>query len=135
MAQGRPNKLYPQPGKRFLGSPADETPVEPQDIQPEEIDIALAAERIERATTMEVGRIVRKWAGLRSFVDDKQPVVGFAPDAEGFFWLAGQGGYGIQTSAALGRVAAALAGGGGLPDDVAALGVAEADLAPTRLGA
>ena len=120
---------------RFLGSPADETPVEPQDIQPEEIDMALAAERIERATTMEVGRIVRKWAGLRSFVDDKQPVVGFAPDAEGFFWLAGQGGYGIQTSAALGRVAAALAGGGGLPDDVKALGVAEADLAPTRLGA
>ena len=120
---------------RFLGSPADETPVEPQDIQPEEIDIALAAERIERATTMEVGQIVRKWAGLRSFVDDKQPVVGFAPDAEGFFWLAGQGGYGIQTSAALGRVAAALAGGGGLPDDVKALGVAEADLAPTRLGA
>ncbi len=119
---------------RFLGSPADETPVEPQDIQPEEIDMALAAERIERATTMEVGRIVRKWAGLRSFVDDKQPVVGFAPDAEGFFWLAGQGGYGIQTSAALGRVAAALAGGGGLPDDVKALGVAEADLAPTRLG-
>ncbi len=120
---------------RFLGSPADETPVEPQDIQPEEIDLALAAERIERATTMEVGRIVRKWAGLRSFVDDKQPVVGFAPDAEGFFWLAGQGGYGIQTSAALARVAAALAGGGGLPDDVKALGVAEADLAPTRLGA
>ena len=119
---------------RFLGSPADETPVEPQDIQPEEIDMALAAERIERATTMEVGRIVRKWAGLRSFVDDKQPVVGFAPDAEGFFWLAGQGGYGIQTSAAMGRVAAALAGGGGLPDDVKALGVAEADLAPTRLG-
>ncbi len=119
---------------RFLGSPADETPVEPQDIQPEEIDMALAAERIERATTMEVGQIVRKWAGLRSFVDDKQPVVGFAADAEGFFWLAGQGGYGIQTSAAMGRVAAALAGGGGLPDDVKALGVAEADLAPTRLG-
>jgi len=120
---------------RFLGSPADETPVEPQDIQPEEIDMALAAERIERATTMAVGQIVRKWAGLRSFVADKQPVVGFAPDAEGFFWLAGQGGYGIQTSAAMGRVTAALASGRGLPDDVKALGVAEADLAPARLGA
>lgn len=126
---------FKREGGRLLGSPADETPVEPQDIQPEEIDMALAAERIERATTMEVGRIVRKWAGLRSFVADKQPVVGFAADAEGFFWLAGQGGYGIQTSAAMGRVAAALASGRGLPDDVKALGVAEADLAPTRLGA
>ncbi len=136
LAADTEEKWYFKPDAgRFLGSPADETPVEPQDIQPEEIDMALAAERIERATTMEVGRIVRKWAGLRSFVDDKQPVVGFAPDAEGFFWLAGQGGYGIQTSAAMGRVAAALAGGGGLPDDVKALGVAEADLAPTRLGA
>jgi D-arginine dehydrogenase len=125
---------FKREGGRFLGSPADETPVEPQDIQPEEIDMALAAERIERATTMEVGQIVRKWAGLRSFVDDKQPVVGFAPDAEGFFWLAGQGGYGIQTSAAMGRVAAGLASGRGLPDDVKALGVTEADLAPARLG-
>ncbi len=120
---------------RFLGSPADETPVEPQDIQPEEVDVALAAERIERASTMTVERIVRKWAGLRSFVDDKQPVVGFAAGAEGFFWLAGQGGYGIQTSAAMARVAAGLASGRGLPDDVKALGVAEADLAPSRLAA
>ena len=57
---------------------------------------------------MSVKRIVRKWAGLRSFVKDKCPVVGFAPDAEGFFWLAGQGGYGIQTSPAAGRLVADL---------------------------
>ncbi len=121
----------PEAGK-FLGSPADETPVEPQDIQPEELDIAIAADRIEKAITFKISRIQRRWAGLRSFVKDKTPVVGFAPDAEGFFWCAGQGGYGIQTSPTMGRIAAALAQGKPLPADVAARGVTEAQLAPGR---
>jgi len=70
---------------------------------------------------------------LRSFVHDKTPVVGFDCDAPGFFWLAGQGGYGIQTSAAMGRTAAALATSGELPSDLAELGVTKPNLAPERL--
>lgn len=120
---------------RLMASPADETPVPPQDVQPEEIDLAEAVQRIERATTLEVGRIVNKWAGLRNFVADKSPVAGFAPDAEGFLWLAGQGGYGIKTAPALARVTAALVTGGEFPADLAALGLAAADLAPERLWA
>ena len=116
-----------------LGSPADETPVPPQDAQPEEIDIAITVDRIERATTMKVSRIIRRWAGLRSFVADGVPVVGYAPDVEGYFWCAGQGGYGIETSNGMGRCASALATGNRLPEDVRALGVTEEDLAPQRL--
>ncbi len=122
----------PDAGQLLL-SPADETPTEPQDAQPEELDVALCVDRVERATTLSIGRVARKWAGLRSFVKDKTPVAGFAPDAPGFFWLAGQGGYGIMTSPALGRIAAALAEGGALPADIAAHGVTAADLAPARL--
>ncbi len=116
-----------------LGSPADETPVPPQDAQPEEIDVALTIDRIERATTFKVERLLRSWAGLRSFVKDRVPVVGHDPEVEGFFWCAGQGGYGIETSNGMGRASAALAAGRGLPADIADLGVTEADLAPERL--
>ncbi len=127
-------KFYFKPeAGRILASPADETPVPPQDIQPEDEDKALIAERVEACSTLKVGRIQRSWAGLRSFVKDKHPVVGFAPDAEGFFWLAGQGGYGIQTSFAMGMTAASLLTGGGVPDAVKALKVSEADLGPARL--
>jgi D-arginine dehydrogenase len=118
---------------RVLASPADETPVEPQDIQPDELDVALVVDRLEKASTLKVGRILRRWAGLRSFVKDKGPVVGYAPDAEGFFWLAGQGGYGIQTSYAMGLTAASLAAGRGLPDAVKGYGIGEGDLGPARL--
>ena len=120
---------------RLLVSPADETPVPPCDVQPEEIDIAAAAERLEAATSIRVIRIVRKWAGLRSFVADKTPVVGFAPGADGFFWLAGQGGYGIQTAPAMGRLAAALVDGEEIPADLAGFGVEAAALGPARLSA
>lgn len=116
-----------------LGSPADETPVPPQDIQPEEIDIAYTVDRLERATTMKIERITRSWAGLRSFVADGVPVVGYDPDVEGYFWCAGQGGYGIETSNGMGQASADLASGAGLPDHIKALGVTEADLAPGRL--
>ena len=116
----------------LLGSPADETPSEPCDAQPEELDIALAADRIERATTLKVARVEHKWAGLRTFAPDKTLVAGFDSSAEGFFWLAGQGGYGIMTSPAMARVTASLARGGGMPDDLGALGVTEKDLSPSR---
>ena len=123
--------IKPEVGQ-FLGSPADETPSPPCDAQPEEMDIAIAVERIETATTLSIRRIKNKWAGLRSFVADKNLVVGHDPKVEGFFWLAGQGGYGIQTAEAAGRLAASLALGKGLPTDIAALGVSEAALSPAR---
>lgn len=119
---------------RFLGSLADETPSEPCDAQPEELDLAMAVERIETATTLQIRRFASKWAGLRSFVADKTLVNGLAADAPGFLWLAGQGGYGIQTSPAMGRIAAALARGDAFPTDVAAFGIGAADLSPTRPG-
>ena len=123
--------VKPEVGQ-FLGSLADETPSPPCDAQPEEIDVATAVERIETATTLSIRRIKNKWAGLRSFVADKNLVVGYDADVEGFFWLAGQGGYGIQTGEAAGRLAASLALGKGMPDDVASLGVTEAALSPGR---
>ncbi|MBI1775525.1 MAG: FAD-binding oxidoreductase [Proteobacteria bacterium] len=123
--------VKPEAG-RLLGSPADETPSPPCDAQPEELDLAVAVDRIEQALTFKVPRFHSKWAGLRSFVADKTPVAGFAPEAPGFFWLAGQGGYGIQSSPGMARIAAALATGKPLPNDIAAAGVTEADLAPDR---
>ena len=117
----------------ILGSPADETPLPPQDVQPDELDIAITVDRLQRATTLKVDRIIRKWAGLRSFVRDQVPVVGYAADVEGFFWCAGQGGYGIETSYGMGRTSAALAAGESLPKDIKALGVSAENLAPERL--
>ena len=117
----------------LLVSPANEDPVRAQDVQPEELDVAIAVDRVETATTLQIRQVRRKWAGLRSFVADKTPVVGFAPDAPGFFWLAGQGGYGIQTAPAMGELAAALVQGLPVPADMVALGVREQDLAARRL--
>ncbi len=76
---------------RILASPADETPVPPGDVQPEEIDLALTIDRIEQATTLKIARIGHEWAGLRSFFPDKTPVAGWSGEAPGFFWIAGQG--------------------------------------------
>ena len=117
---------------RALGSLADETPSPPCDAQPEEIDVAMAVDRIEHATTFRIRRIERRWAGLRSFVADKTPVVGFDPGAPGFFWCAGQGGYGIQTAPAMGMAVASLAAGEGLPPEVRDLGLEESVLSPAR---
>src|SRR6185312_4919141 len=117
---------------QFLASPADETPSPPCDAQPEEMDIAIAVDRIETATTLQIRRIKNKWAGLRSFVADKNLVVGYDNAIPGFFWLAGQGGYGIQTGAAAGRLATSLALGQGLPADITELGVTEKALSPAR---
>lgn len=118
---------------RLLLSPADETPSEPCDAQPEEEDLALAIDRLEARTTLTVRRVAAKWAGLRSFVADKAIVCGFERTAPGFFWLAGQGGYGIQTAPAMSRIVGALACGRALPQDVQDLGVTAAQLSPDRL--
>ena len=122
----------PDAGKLLL-SPANEDLMEPCDAMPDDIDVAIAVDRFEQATTMQVTRVGHSWAGLRSFVADRSPVAGYAPDAAGFFWLAGQGGYGIQMAPALARAAAALLDGAVLPDDVAVQGVTAEALAPGRL--
>ena len=97
----------PDAGKILL-SPAEETPSQPCDAMPEDIDVAIAVDRIEAATTLEIKNVRRKWAGLRSFVNDRSPVIGHDPVAPGFFWVAALGGYGIQTAPAVGRLAANL---------------------------
>jgi D-arginine dehydrogenase len=122
----------PDAGQLLL-SPADETLTEPCDVQPDEWDIAVIVDRITTATDITVHRIRHRWAGLRTFTEDRTPVVGFDPSAPGFFWLAGQGGYGVQTSPALARVAAALASNRQIPPVIADCGVEAADLAPDRL--
>ena len=123
--------VKPEAG-RLLASPCDETPMPPCDVQPDEIDVATAAARGEEVTTLTIRRVTHRWAGLRTFVRDRTVVVGEAPDAPGFFWLAGQGGYGIQTAPAVARACAALAIKGRLPADLARLGITEAELSPAR---
>ena len=119
----------------LLGSPANTDPVPPQDVQPEELDIALAIDRIESMTSLSIRRPSRTWAGLRSFVADGDLVGGFDADASGFFWVAAQGGYGIQTSAAMGEACAALARGLPIPERIASFGLNAAMLAAQRLAA
>jgi D-arginine dehydrogenase len=106
---------------RLLCSPADETPSEPCDAQADEFDVAVCADRIETAFDFPIRRIESRWAGLRSFAPDKTPVAGFDPRAPGFFWLAGQGGYGIQTAPALAAFSAALIQGQGVPARLSAI--------------
>jgi D-arginine dehydrogenase len=118
---------------RILASPADETPMPPCDVYPEEYDVALAVDRIEKAAALSIQHVRRKWAGLRSFVPDKAPVVGMDTFLPGFFWLAGQGGYGIMTSPAMARAAAGLIVDGRLPTDLAAMGLTPENLSPARL--
>ena len=117
---------------RLLASPADETPSAPCDAQPEALDIALTVDRIETATTMQIRRIAARWAGLRTFAPDKVPVIGMDPGAPGFFWLAGQGGYGIMTSPAVSAVAGELIVEGSFSEGVCGPGVTAAALSPAR---
>ncbi|MET0509506.1 MAG: FAD-binding oxidoreductase [Burkholderiaceae bacterium] len=116
---------------RLLGSPANEDETDPQDVQPEELDIATAMYRIEENTTMVV-RPIRTWAGLRSFVGDGEMVAGFDATLPGFFWCAGQGGYGIQTAPAMSEVCADLVLGRPIATEIARLGVTAERLAPGR---
>jgi D-arginine dehydrogenase len=123
--------VKPETG-RIMASPADATPSEPCDAQPEDYDVAVIADWLERRTTIPVRRINHKWAGLRSFVADESPVAGFDDQVPGFFWLCGQGGFGIMMAPALGRAAAQLIVHGSLPADLADAGVTSAELAPER---
>jgi len=113
--------------------PGDATPSVPCDAQPEELDVATAVDLFERYTTLKIRRLASRWAGLRTFSGDGQPVAGFAPDAPGFFWLVGQGGGGIMSSPALGQLAATLVRGAPWPARAAQLGLAPELLSPARL--
>ncbi|MDP2024010.1 MAG: FAD-binding oxidoreductase [Hydrogenophaga sp.] len=115
----------------LLASPVNADPTVPQDVQPEELDIALGLYAIETWTTL-TPRPTHTWAGLRSFVADGDLVGGFDASAEGFFWCAAQGGYGIQTSAAMGEACAALARGLPLPARIADSGLTAEMLSPAR---
>jgi D-arginine dehydrogenase len=117
----------------LLGSPANVDPMVPHDVRPEEIDIATGIARLEEATTMTIRRPTRTWAGLRSFVPDGELVGGFDATTPEFFWVAGQGGYGIQTAAAMGRACSTLLLGQPMPPALAALGVSAERLSPRRL--
>lgn len=122
----------PDSGK-ILMTPGDENYVPPCDVQPEEIDIAYAAHYLEKATTLKVDKIDRSWAGLRNRVADGYPVVGFDPEHAGFFWLAGQGGYGIKTAPAMGRITASFIENAGVPQDMIDLGLTEEQISVKRL--
>jgi D-arginine dehydrogenase len=121
----------PEAGRLML-SPADETPSVPCDAQPDEFDVAVAVDHFERATGTSVPRVLRRWAGLRVFVNDRSPVAGFDAGSPGFFWFVGQGGYGIQTAEGLAQAGAALACSEQLPSSLSAHGVIPQDLSPGR---
>ncbi len=119
-------------GGRLLLSPADEEPSAPCDAQPEDLEVAIAVDRFEQASGARIEKVWHRWAGLRVFSADRTPVVGFDPVADGFFWLVGQGGYGIQSAEALGRLTAALACRDAVPADLVAAGVDADHLARSR---
>jgi D-arginine dehydrogenase len=123
----------PESGQLLI-SPADATPVPPGDVRPDDLDIAVAADLMQARTTLVIRQVRHAWAGLRSSVRDDVPVIGAAPGAPGFFWLAALGGYGIQTAPAAGRLAAALASSAAARRDdcYRALGIEPAELAPDR---
>lgn len=122
----------PQSGKMIVSS-ADVTPVEPHDAYADDMAIAEGIERLMNATTFEVTHLDHSWAGLRTFAPDKNPVVGFDPYTEGFFWLVGQGGYGIESAPSLSRTAAALAQHKSVPEDVLEFGLNITAIHPQRL--
>ena len=124
--------MLPEAGQ-ILASPVDEVDDEACDAQPEEYDVALAAHRLEHYTTLAITRIAHRWAGLRSFVADRTPTAGFDPRAPGFFWLVGQGGYGLQTAPAMAAIVEALLTGTSWPEGLAELGVTADAIRPERL--
>lgn len=120
-------------GKGFMMlSPVDKTPSEPCDAQPEELDIATGVYNFEQVTTIKVRKIERTWAGLRTFAPDGDPVIGWAQEAENYFWLVGQGGYGVFTSPGVGRYAASLISGSTLSSDFQETGYDFIKLTPDR---
>ena len=127
--------LLPEGRGQLLVSSMDQTPSAPCDAAPEELDIALAADRVEQATTLAIRRISHSWAGLRSFAPDELPVIGHAADAPGFVWCAGQGGAGFQTAPALSRIAESAVLALPFPEEYAAAGLRMEQFSPARLGA
>jgi len=121
----------PESGK-LLVSPADETPWEPCDAYAEDLDVATGIDRMQQATDLEVTRVEHSWAGLRTFAPDGTVVNGFDPDLDGFYWLVGQGGYGIQTAPAMAQFAAAAIGQADVPDVFKRHGVESAAISPAR---
>ena len=117
----------------LLGSPANADDTVPHDVQPEDLDIALGIHRIEAVSTLRIRRPTATWAGLRSFVADGEPVIGFDDACPGFFWLVGQGGYGIQSAAGAAALAAAWLCGEPLPEALRREGLQPAALAVQRL--
>jgi len=111
--------VRPEARRKLMVSPADETDTDPHDVQPDELDVAIAVDRMQQALDIPVHRVEHRWAGLRSFTPDRSLAIGFDRDAPGFLWMIGQGGYGIQTSPAAGRLVAGLVAG-----------AVDADLAP-----
>ncbi len=120
-------------GPHVLGSAASEIPHEPTDARPDELDIALGIERINESTTLSIRSIKNQWAGLRTFTHDRDPAAGFDNETADFFWLVGQGGYGIHTSPALGSTAASLLVDGVVPETIVRYGVTAEMLDPGRL--
>ena len=118
----------------LLGSPANADPTVPHDVAPEELDVATGIYHIEAATTLTIPRPLRTWAGLRSFVPDGEMVIGWDTQCENFLWLAGQGGYGIQSAPGASELAASLVLRQPLPQELARHGVEATALAPARLG-
>lgn len=116
----------------LLATPADETLSAPVDTAPEELDIALCVDRIQSATDLSVSHIQRSWAGLRTFAPDRTPVFGYDPELAGFFWFAGQGGYGMQTAPAAARLGAALALQRTIPSDLSDRGLCAEPFSPSR---
>ncbi len=122
----------PEPGGLLI-SPADESPLEPCDVQADELDVALALERVRDASGMPLRAIRRAWAGFRTFAPDRLPVLGEDPRAPGFWWLAGQGGAGIKTAPAMARLLRHAIDDEPFPEDAVALDVRPEPLSPARL--
>ncbi len=120
-------------GASILASPADTFEMEPHDVRHREEDVALGIERIQSVSSLSIPSVQNAWAGLRSFVRDNQPVNGWDDEVEGFYWLAGQGGFGIKTSPAMGEYAAAMILEGAPPADQLAVGLDPASLGVERL--
>jgi len=121
--EAREVDLYFKPeGNGLMLCPEDETPSEACDAQPEELDVAGVIENFQRLTTSRVDRLLHRWAGLRTFVPDRRPVIGHDPGAEGFFWLAGLGGFGVQTSPGVGKLVADAIVTGIEPDSAISVG-------------
>ncbi len=118
---------------QLLGSPANADPTVPHDVAPEELDIAMGIHQIESVSSLQIRRPTSTWAGLRSFVPDGELVIGWDDACPGFFWLAAQGGYGIQTAAGAGALADALLRHVARPAELIRHGVEAAALSPARL--